>query len=172
LVWLTEGLFAPVLVLSVLDPSLNGGGSFNEFLLALTLCWGAFASLLTFLGYRSYRRRSPDLIRIVDGAVVGVYGRHAVGPRRGEQLTIPFDGVSALLDARDGYKGAHSPPQVLADNLGVEGFDPKSVGELIHGPPTPAGESRGFYLTKENLERVRLAYEHWTSGRRLPVEPS
>ena len=171
LVWILEGLSLPVLVFLILYPSIDGGGSFVSFLLALTAGWGTFASLLTLLGYRSYRRLTPDRIGIEPNAVVGVYGRHSVGPRAGERRIIPFDGVSELLDARDGYKGAHSPPQVRADLIGVKGFDPKSVGELIHGPPTPKGEARAFYVTKDNLERIRAAYARWKAEGGLAGEP-
>jgi hypothetical protein len=141
-------------------------------LVAITIGWSIFAFVLIWGGYRSYRRATPDWIRIDPDGLVGIYGRHFVGRRAGEILTIPFSGISECRDSWNGPKGQHNPPIIRAENIGLKEFNPKSVGELIHGPRTPKGETRAFQVTKENLDAVRVAWGMWQSQRTLSADRS
>lgn len=158
-----EVLFVVVIVVAFSNPSGAGGTSALEVLAALTAGWSVFTFAMLWGAYRSYRRTTPDWVRIESTGIVGIYGHHLVGRRAGETLTIPFSGISECRDARNGPKGGHMPPTVRGDNIGLKDFDPKSVGELIHGPRTPQGETRVFQVTKENLDRVRVAWADWQS---------
>lgn len=164
LVWLFEALIALILGLSFAPLSISTGGLFVATFVAAAGVWGLVASYVTFSIYRSYRRRSPDWIRIEVAAVVGIYGRHRVGPREGEIATLPFDRVSDLSDGEDDRQGLHTPPQVRAKVPAEPAFDPKSVRALLRGPRPAVGVSTGFYLTKENFGRLRTAYGNWTGA--------
>lgn len=158
-----ECVIASLLVYAVANPAFGGGSSGFDVLLGLTTGWGLFALVLVLGVYRSYRKATPDWIRIEADRVVGLFGRHLVGPPDGSVLEIPFSGVSDMLDARDGLRGSHLPPQIRGDRIALSTFDPKSVGELVHGPATPKGEARVFYVTKVNLETARRAWATWKS---------
>jgi hypothetical protein len=107
---LMEGLFIPLAYGAVTDPSAWGGDGGLAFALALMVGWGSFTVAIWVLGYRSYRRATPDAISVESDRVIGIFGHRLFGPGAGTRLAIPFVDVSALWEARDGYKGSHSPP--------------------------------------------------------------
>lgn len=151
-----------------ISPGIFGGSSQLSLYLGLTLVWTVLTVLGLPLLYRGYRRATPDFIRIEPDRLVGMYGKHLIGPNEGTERTIPFSAIAALNDAgwrNLGSSGYFEPADVIRDRPSAEGFDPKSVRDLVRGPQLPRDQARGFHLTKQNLTSVRHAVDAWRSSR-------
>lgn len=146
---------------AVVDPAAAGGAGGFWLFLVLFVAVVIAMSVLLLWGYASYRRDTPDRLQIGRENVIGIYGRHLFGPAAAERRTIPYSAITELKAGFSGAKGQYNPPQVRAENLGVEGFDPKTALQLVEGPKVPPGMARRFYVSDANLAAIRETWEDW-----------
>lgn len=123
-------------------------------------------ALVALPSRQEMRAETPDTILVYPDRVVGTYAMGRDGRAVGPPLTIPFRAVRRIVPGGSVDRRTYEPAQIIADYLRVETFDPASVGELVAGPPVPAGCARRFYLTPEVFQEVSRAFLATSRGLR------
>jgi hypothetical protein len=155
------GVFLGVAIFSTLQPASVGGRSGAEFFLGLFIAWTVFSVVVVVANYAWYRRVTPDQIRIERDKIVGIYGRHLLGPHENETRWIPLSPRTHLRESRGRFVGGYFPAEIIGERADLTGFNPSGVLELLRGPAVPSGRVRYFFVTDENLRVVQAASEEW-----------